>query len=347
MASRALPASLAGAVTGIGSLPFVSADEAIRSVAQFCPEAPFWPQLPQLSSAQGVIGQGLGILDGLVEPRSAGYGYQVKPGKIDAVVYALRNSSGCLTSANAAGFPAFEAALRRGSFASARALKGQIEGPVTLATYLFHRDRPFLADAMLFAAVAFHIAQIVCWQIERLSVFGLPVLMFLDEPALCLDDAAPLGISQERRLSALSAILQDVRARGAFGGLHCCADRPFDRMCAAMPDILSFDAHHGLEQFFASSHALGFLDRGGWVAYGVIPTSKDLTSLDAPSIFGRWLACASMAGDPQSVAQRAIVTATCGLGLLPASSVRQSFHLAQAFGKLIRQLAGVETAAWV
>jgi hypothetical protein len=212
---------------------------------------------------------------------------------------------------------------------------------------LFHRDRPFLGDASLFAAIAFHIAQIACWQIERLSVFGLPVFMFLDEPALCLEDAAPLGISLDRRLSALSAILQDVRSRGAFGGLHCCADRPFDRMCAAMPDILSFDAHHGLEQFFSNKQALDFLARGGWVAYGMIPTSKDLGSVQPTSIFGRWLTCASMARDPQSLAQRAIITATCGLGLLPASSVRQSFHLTRGFGKLIRQLAGVETAAWV
>jgi hypothetical protein len=139
--------------------------------------------LPRLSEAESVIGQGLGVLEGLVEPRACGYGYQVKPGKIDSVIEALHNSSGCLTSANAAGFSAFEAALRQELFSSASALKGQIEGPITLVTYLFYRDRPFLADASLFAAVAFHIALIVCWQIERLSVFGLPVLMFLDEPA--------------------------------------------------------------------------------------------------------------------------------------------------------------------
>jgi hypothetical protein len=344
MASRSIPASLAGAVTGIGSLPFLSADEAVRTVAEFCPQVPFWPQLPRLSVAEGVIGQGLGVLDGLVESRAGGYGYQAKPGKIDAVVDALHKSSGSLTSSNAAGFPAFEAALKQGWFGSAHALKGQIEGPITLATYLFYRDRPFLADASLFAAVAFHIAQIVCWQIERLRAFGLPVLMFLDEPALCLNDAVPLGISQERRLSALSAILQDVRSRGAFSGLHCCADRPFDRMCAAMPDILSFDAHHGLEQFFSNRHALNFLDRGGWVAWGMIPTSKDLASLQPASIFGRWLACASIAGDPQALAQRAMVTATCGLGLLDASCVSQSFRLTRGFGKLIRQLAGVEAA---
>jgi hypothetical protein len=341
---KTVPAGLVGAVIGIGSLPSLSADEAIRTVATFCPEVPFWPQLPQLSEGEGVIRQALGVLEGLIEPRTGGYGYQVKPGRIDSVVDALHNSSGCLTSANAAGFPAFEAALKQESFRYARALKGQIEGPVTLATYLFYRDRAFLADAALFAAIAFHIAQIVCWQIDRLGVFGLPVLMFLDEPALCLDDVVPLGISQERRLNALSAIFHDIRSRGAFSGLHCCAERPFDRMCAAQPDILSFDAHHGLEQFFSDKHGLNFVHSGGWVAYGMIPTTTDLTSVQPASIFARWLTCASMAGDPQSLAQRAIVTATCGLGLLDASSVIESFHLTRGLGRLIKQLAGVETA---
>jgi hypothetical protein len=340
-----LPAALAGAVTGIGSLPYLAADEAVRAVAAFCSDVPFWPQLPRLSEQEGVIGQGMGLLDGLVEPRTGGYGFQVKAGKIDRVLDALHNSSGCLSSANAAGFHAFEAALRRRTFVSARTVKGQIEGPLTLATYLFYRDRPFLADASLFAAVAFHIAQMACWQIDRLRVFGHPVLMFLDEPALCLDAAVQMGISHDRRLSALSAIFEDIRARGAFGGLHCCAARPFDRMCAVGPDILSFDAHHGLEQFFSARQAVDFVNGGGWVAYGMIPTSTDVQSVQSPSIFGRWLACAAMAGDPRALAQRAMVTSTCGLGLLDQSLVPHSFQLAHEFGKLLRQLAGLESAS--
>jgi hypothetical protein len=336
---RAVPADLAGSVTGIGSLPFTSTEEAIRVVADFCSEAPFWPQLPRLSDREGVIGQGLGVLANLVELRAEGYGYQVKPGRIDSVIEALHSSSGCLTSDNAVGFAAFEEALRRGAFASALALKGQIEGPVTLATYLFYRDRAFLADASLFSAVAFHIAQIACWQVERLKNFGRPVLMFVDEPALCLDDAVCGAIPQERRLSALCAIFENVRSRGALGGLHCCAERPFDRMCAAQPDILSFDAHHGLERFFSNKRALDFVHRGGWVAYGMIPTSSGLKSLQPASIFSRWLAGASIAGDPQALARRAILTATCGLGLLDPSSVGESFQAAHELGALIRRLA--------
>jgi hypothetical protein len=63
---RSLPPALAGAVTGIGSLPYLAADEAVRKVATFCPDLPFWPQLPRVSEHEGVIGQGLGVLRGLV-----------------------------------------------------------------------------------------------------------------------------------------------------------------------------------------------------------------------------------------------------------------------------------------
>jgi hypothetical protein len=49
-----------------------------------------------------------------------------------------------------------------------------------------------------------------------------------------------------------------------------------------------------------------------------------------------------MAGEPQELARRALITATCGLGLIDAASVGESFHVARATGKLIRRLAGVE-----
>jgi hypothetical protein len=74
----------------------------------------------------------------------------------------------------------------------------------------------------------------------------------------------------------------------------------FGRMCRAKPDIISFDAHAGLELFFADPDARSFLDRGGAVAYGLIPTSSNLRALDPVSIFIRWLKAAMLAGDPQN-----------------------------------------------
>jgi hypothetical protein len=149
-----MPFVPAGAVTGIGSLPLTSITSAIRSVAEFSPEVPFWPQMPQLSDRESVIGQGLGIVAELIEPRNEGYGYQVKEGRLDLVLEIFHRSSGELTPANAAGFAAFEEAYSSGLFRSAVAVKGQIEGPITLSAYLFHQGRPFLSDPALFAAMS-------------------------------------------------------------------------------------------------------------------------------------------------------------------------------------------------
>jgi hypothetical protein len=335
-----MPFVAAGAVTGIGSLPLTSITSAVRSVAEFSPEVPFWPQLPQLSEQEGIVGQGLGIVESLIEPRSEGYGYQVKEGQLDSVLETLHRSSGELTSANAAGFGAFEEALSSGLFSSAVAVKGQIEGPITLSAYLFHNGKPFLADPALFSAIAFHVSQIIGWQIDRLQSAGLPVLLFVDEPALCLDAFVANAISEEQRLNALAATLESARVRGAYAGLHCCAARPFERMCRVQPDIISFDAHEGLDLFFTDWHALDFMQQGGTVAYGIVPTRPGVNAVDSASIFLRWLKAASLAGDPQRFAQRAMITATCGLGLLDTSAITESFEVAHSVSKLIKSLAG-------
>ncbi len=329
-----------GAVTGIGSLPHKSVTSAIRAVAELSPEVPFWPQLPQRSEREKAIGQGLGLVADLIEPRNVGYGYEVKQGRIDSLLETLHRSAGELPLANAVGFGAFEEALASGLFKGAVAVKGQIEGPITLSAYLFHQGRPFLSDPDLFAAIAFHVSQTICWQIDRLKSAGLPVLMFMDEPALCLEGPVASAISEEKRLSALAVTLQDARIRGAYAGLHCCAAGPIERMLRVKPDILSFDAHADLDLFFADSHGRDFVHQGGIVAYGIVPTRAELNAADTASLFVRWLHAASQAGDPQEFARRAMVTATCGLGLLDKSAVVESFRVAHSISKLIRSLAG-------
>jgi hypothetical protein len=113
-------------------------------------------------------------------------------------------------------------------------------------------------------------------------------------------------------------------------------------MFKVKPDILSFDADEGLDLFFADWHALDFVQQGGIVAYGLVPTRSGLNAADSANIFVRWLKAASLAGDPQKFAQRAMITATCGLGLLDESAVEESFRVAHAVSKLVKTLVGVE-----
>ena len=92
-----MPFVAAGAVTGIGSLPLTSVSVGNSVGCRIFAGSPFWPQLPQLSERESIIGQGLGIVEDLIEPRNEGYGYQVKDGQLDSVLEILHRSSGELT----------------------------------------------------------------------------------------------------------------------------------------------------------------------------------------------------------------------------------------------------------
>ena len=85
-----MPFTPSGAVTGIVSLLVTSVAFAIQLIAEFSKEIPFWPQLPRLSARETVIGQGLGAVADLIEPRHEGYGYQVKEGQIDFLLEKLQ-----------------------------------------------------------------------------------------------------------------------------------------------------------------------------------------------------------------------------------------------------------------
>jgi len=65
-----------------------------------------------------------------------------------------------------------------------------------------------------------------------------------------------------------------------------------------------------------------------------------LQFVDSASIFLRWLKAASLAGDPEKFTQPAMITSTCGLGLLETSAVAESVGVAHSISKLIRSLAG-------
>ena len=46
-----------GLATGIGSLPYKDYSEALDLVFQYCPEIPFWPQLPKKDVREGMMAQ--------------------------------------------------------------------------------------------------------------------------------------------------------------------------------------------------------------------------------------------------------------------------------------------------
>jgi methionine synthase II (cobalamin-independent) len=142
---------------------------------------------------------------------------------------------------------------------------------------------------------------------------GATPVMFLDEPGLTalLDDGFPLGLDDTLDLvSSAMAVVED----RAIAGLHCCGRADWQAVLQAGPQVLSLPVGAG-----APAHAgalAGFLDRGGWVAWGAVPTDGPL--IDSADVLWRrlwaeWDSLAAAGCDPALLRERAIITPSCGL----------------------------------
>jgi hypothetical protein len=311
--------NLGGAVLGIGSLPHTDPGAAVRFVAEYCPEIPFWPQLPQRSAQDDLLLQMLAPVADLLEVLATGR-IEVAPERIATLRRRLYSVSARLDETHASGFFAFEQALFAGDFADARLLKGQLYGPLTLARCLYANGCPLYKLPGIYAALTDYLCRLARWQVTRLRHFGKPVLLVVDEPALALE------AMNSEALKYVRQVLQAIHEAGASSGIHCCSAAHPATLAELAPDLISFDAHVGLELYLHHAAIQQFVAGGNWLAFGLIPTLLDLSQLAIDDLYARWVG-AAIAGDYDldQLAARSLISATCGLGLLNERSASQSF----------------------
>jgi hypothetical protein len=108
-------------------------------------------------------------------------------------------------------------------------------------------------------------------------------------------------------------------------------------------DVLSFDAHLAIAGDGFVGLARSVMDRGGRLAFGLAPTGP--SSVTVESLRSRWLALASLLGDPPAVAAQSLVTATCGLGLSTEAETSNSFNLARRLASSVGSYVEAATSS--
>jgi hypothetical protein len=323
------------AVTGIGSLPHRDAAQAIRFVAEYSPEVPFWAQLPKRAPRENMIAQMLAPLWDLLEPQGP-VQFEIKRGALDEFRRRLRESDAALQESSAAGFFEFEHACAANAFPHAVALKGQLTGPITLSRCLMVEGRALSFFPDMLIELTDYLSRLGVWQCTRLAQFGKPVVLFLDEPALGADAFLTDGILP------LQCVIEVLRGAGATVGIHCCASTVPTALCRAQPDIISFDAHQRLDNFLSAPETRAFIQNGGWLCLGLVPTLSDLEEWSPLLALFQLLVAADSYRFEQLAAQ-SLITATCGLGLLTPEAAQQSFAKADELTHLIRQWSAETT----
>jgi methionine synthase II (cobalamin-independent) len=106
-------------------------------------------------------------------------------------------------------------------------------------------------------------------------------------------------------------------------------------------DILSFDAYDYLETLSLYPKDLkAFLERGGILAWGIVPTSEAVLKEDAQSLVKRFkegVERLSKKGIDPILLQRTIITPSCGTASLPIPLAEKVCELTAEVSKRLRK----------
>jgi hypothetical protein len=294
-----LPIGLASAV---GSLPHGDAGEAVAFTLERQPRLPAAPSLPVLSPVEGMIPQAAwGIAGVLVLP----------DGSLLVDEAAVDPDAPLGEGLDAAPFASLRVFLDSVTGRVAP-FKLQLTGPVTLGLALHAVGVPAeRAFAVAGRAVSLRVGEVL--DSARRVAPGATPLVFLDEPGLtaALEPGFPLGVDDT--LDLVSSALAAVEG-GAIAGLHCCGRADWPVILQAGPQMLSLPVDAG-----ATDHPGAFadyLDRGGWLAWGAVPTDRPLgetAEILWRRLVAEWDTLAEAGCEPTRLVEQALITPACGL----------------------------------
>ena len=224
----------------------------------------------------------------------------------------------------AGGFEEFVARLpEQISLGKTIMLRGQVTGPFTLGTnQLDQNGRCSYYDDHLRDVVVKTIVLKALWQVARLSEFGLPVMIFLDEPSLLgFGKQTFLTISREDVIKDINEVVEAIHDQGGLTGIHCEENTDWSLLMETDLDILDFDAYdhmQGLTLYPAELSA--FFDRGGCLGWGIVPTlDREAAATETiSSLINRFEEgvnhLVSKGFKCDLLLRRALVTPSCGAG---------------------------------
>ncbi|MDZ7666275.1 MAG: hypothetical protein U5K27_13305 [Desulfotignum sp.] len=340
----------------IGSLPLEDHSKALDLVFGHTPEIPLWVQLPRFKE-EGMIRQFMDGLPGVAEKEDTWF-IDTKDPQFDEKFVQFfedylslsgpdadfQGSRFAFTPLTGKGFSHFLERVDKdpGRFA---ALKGQVTGPITFCTAVKdERKRDIFYNDQLRDAAVKRLAMNARWQAKEFAKRGATPIVFLDEPALAgFGTSAYITITRADVQACIDEIVQEIHAENGLAGVHVCANTEWDLLLDTSIDIISFDAFSYFDKFILYPRTIKkFLDRGGILAWGIVPTGDaDLIAQQTSDgltekLAGQIRQVTELGIPEKTVMAQSFVTPSCGTGSLDPASATRVLELTKRVSEKIR-----------
>ena len=238
-----------------------------------------------------------------------------------------------ISDSHALGFSNMIKLLKEKKPEGLRAIKGQIVGPITLAGSLKDTEQiAMLHNSVLFDVIVKLLSMKACWQLDQYAEFGLPRIIFLDEPYLSSYGSAFASLKKEQIVESLNEIFLAIHNRNSLSGIHCCGNTDWTMLMDTEVDIINFDAFGYMETMLIYKNEVqAFLERGGILAWGIVPTTDSIRDVTLDDLMGKMISAVDnlveKGIDQKLIVENSLITPSCGTGTMPLEEAEKAMTL--------------------
>jgi hypothetical protein len=258
--------------TAMAVMPHTDADRALEMALSL--DIPFWPQLPRLNYHEDMYVQAAEHFPGILldmDNQTLAFSMDKFVEEFEATMDRFDDPATFdISEAYSQVYHKFLAM----DHSRRPAIRGQLEGPVSFGLNVLDQDRrPILFEDTIRPFMFEFMAKRINVQLRHLKALNPNAFMFVDEPGLQFLFSALSGYDATKAREDLDLFFQMIeRPRG----IHLCGNPDWDFLLGLDMDILSLDVYANGEVF--TSYAPGiqrFLDRGGVLVWGLVPTNVE------------------------------------------------------------------------
>jgi methionine synthase II (cobalamin-independent) len=332
--------------TVVGSFPHRDVGALVDRIFGRLPEMPVWPQMPGRDWRESMYVQYAEGLPGAVLDSQTQRLYFQADDRFEAdlerfyeAVVTENVEAFAISEGHALGLHRF---LARALRERPRFVKGQVTGPFSFAMTVTDESRRSLAYTPALQEVAVQgLAMKARWMARQLRSVAPGALVVLDEPYLCAFGSAFVNVSREDVVAAIDTAVEAIHEEKALAGLHCCGNTDWSLVLETKVDVVNFDAFEYFQGLSLYPSELGaFLDRGGALSWGIVPTSAAIDDVDAHALKARLEErIAVLAGkglDETRLRRQALLTPSCGMGTQTEAAADRVFDALVELARLVR-----------
>ncbi len=340
-----------GLATAIGSMPHTDPSNACDIILNAIPEIPIWPQLPNTNFREEMeiqYSEGIPcvVLD---EEKKRMYFETEKDVTSDFEVfyenYMAENLEHFKISPEfSRGIQEMEKKLKATAPPALQYFKNHVTGPITVGLGRVDENKRAIYYNDLFRDILVKGTEMKArWLLNQFRFLGCEQICFIDEPILSgFGSSTYVSVQRSDVVQHLNDVIQAIHKENAIAGIHCCGNTEWTILIDAGVDVISFDAYDYADTIaYYPNQVQSFLENGGVLAWGIVPTSEKINEETAESLVNKLEtsinALVEKGINKSLIWEKCLITPSCGTGSLPVDLSEKIFEQLSSVSRIARR----------